>query len=305
MYSSIHMKPFSIRNRPQPDSLTYEIKPNVRARVIRTLEQWFRQAGTSFPGALHHAENKCLAQYGAMREPARPYCGWLPMEEQLIVEHFVACPVEEALDFVEWIFQASDTLPFGHTGVEAINEIFREEGVGYELTKYVSEFKALPGGGGHERISAFPQIVKKSNDLLHQSTVLPALKILAHPAFAVANAEMLQAHKLFREGKFTESITACGQTLESVLKIICNKKKWPYQPNYDPLGRLVKVTSDKQLFFDFYEGVLTSCGTIRNRIGAHGKATTSYPPAATPHAEHMIGLSSANIVFLARMAGMA
>lgn len=37
----------------------------------------------------------------------------------------------------------------------------------------------------------FPEAIQKSNELVHSTTVVPTLQLLAQPAFKTANREML------------------------------------------------------------------------------------------------------------------
>jgi hypothetical protein len=291
--------PHSIRHRPQPETLSYEISAQARNRILCGLKIVSDEAHyNSFETVLEYIRGRCHLQYGGICWQPTPFAVSPPSSQQM-VHHFQTCSVGWALDFIEWFFESNNYL-LDDLGVQGVNKIFREEGIGYEL----SPFAYIEGGNGKE-ITAYPQITTKTNDVLHQQTVVPALKVLTDLRFIVANGEMLEALKLYREGKFSKAISACGETLESVFKIICAEKKWQYKPDADTLGVLVKTTKQQQLFFDFYETLFIATGTIRNRVGAHGKATTSYPPVEVAHAEHMIGITCANIVFLAKLAGLA
>jgi hypothetical protein len=52
-----------------------------------------------------------------------------------ITEHFLCCEDELALDFIEFCFQVSP-YPLRESSVEAVNQIFRQEHIGYELTPF-------------------------------------------------------------------------------------------------------------------------------------------------------------------------
>jgi HEPN domain-containing protein len=291
-------KPFSKRDKPQPHKLTEEISEIVRLRVFRTLEA---QTGGAFRFALPMVGQRCETEYGHLQRSTDYPPGTV---EDRVLEHFRVCDSDQALDFLEFLFQSQ---PFfgNQQAVDAINEIFREVGIGYEFTRFAISDTTMPNGGRRVELLQTPQAIRISNTLVHQTTTAPALQLLANPLCKRANDEMLQAHQLFRDGYFDKAIASAGQALESVLKIICEQKRWPLRPTQDTLGNLLATVKDQGLILDFYKDVLSGSGKVRNNIGAHGTATTPYLPATEAQAEHMIGMTAAHIVFLARLAALA
>jgi hypothetical protein len=244
---------------------------------------------------------RCQTEYGHLQRSTEAR---YQNVEQAALEHFQVCDSGQALDFLEFLFE---TEPFigNKRAVDAVNEILREEGVGYEFSPYVLNSSSLPNGGTRVEVVQTPQTIKVTNTLAHQLTAEPALQLLSSTLCKRANNEMLQAHELFRHGYFDKAIGTAGQALESVLKIICEKKGWAYRPTKDTLNSLLNIVKINGLISDFYVNVLQGSGTIRNNLGAHGTATTPYPPATEAQAAHMIGVTAANIVFLARLAGLS
>jgi len=290
-------KPFSKRDKAAPDTLSYNIPPHVRSRIF----QLFRRFG-ELPDRLdvHYmfedAAKRALMEYGRLHQP--PSGLKLSMEG---IKHFEVCSNEQALDLLEWCFQ-SEGFRAGQQCVEGINEIFRDEGIGYEFSPYIVHSTPLPNGGVSCQVQ-FPEVVKKSNELIHGTTIVPTLDLLSKgKTFETANREILEAHQHFRQGQFTAAINSAAQALETVLKTICEKKRWPYQKDKDTLGRLLQTVQQKGLISDLYAtAIQRTSGDVRNRLGAHGKGPE--PIFATvEQAEHMIQVTSAHILLLVRTA---
>jgi hypothetical protein len=182
------------------------------------------------------------------------------------VEHFYQCKTERVLDFLEFLFRHPRMEPLQFL-VDAVNNIFRDEGIGFELTQAVRENPE----NNYSRIITYPIAISKDTEYLHSEVVRPCLACLATPGFVTANEEMLKAHEAYRHGKFDDVITHAGAAFESVLKSICDKKKWVHGPNMT-CQPLLKVCRENGLFDDFYESVLGGVCTIRNKLSsAHGK----------------------------------
>jgi hypothetical protein len=219
--------------------------------------------------------------------------------------HFVDCGVDWALDFLEYFFQVPPG-QHGIKGVGIVNEIFREEGIGYELTPYREELVDDGSGTGRRNYQqTFPQIIRKSEEYLHDQIVKPALVALGGPDFDVANKEMLKAHQSLRDGDYPAVLTNAGSAMESTLKTICSKKKWQYKPEKDTLHALIMVCQKNDLFPSFYGDVFTTTGSIRNKSSSsHGRATAPPHTVTQDHANHMIQIVSAHINLLIKLANL-
>ncbi len=152
-------------------------------------------------------------------------------------EHFMRCDTDQALDFIELIFHTGSypvaILPL----IDVVNDIFQDEGIGYELTKFhVPEPPPEPDGQirrpfiihGMPEGTIYPQIIRKDTEYLHAEVVRPCLEALGTPGFDVALKEMLKAHEALRRSDFAGSITDAEDAFESVMKTICQKKGWRY-----------------------------------------------------------------------------
>ena len=239
---------------------------------------------------LQDVARQCYLAYGGIRR--NPFGVYTNDQQKQILDHFLYCPDEEAIDFIEWCFQSQAYQSY-QEGVDIINGVLRQEGIGYEFSPFVVSNNS----------AQFPEATKKTNELIHSQVVMPTLQLLSDPRFKVANDEMLKAHAHYRNGDFAAVINSCGQCFESILKTICTKKKWTFDAEKDALAALVEICSAKGLFPAFYAEIFKNSGTIRNKLGSHGGGPN--PPhgvATAEQAEHMLHLTSAHILFLARIA---
>jgi hypothetical protein len=117
-----------------------------------------------------------------------------------------------ALDFIEVCFQSRSGCG-RENGVNAINSVFQEEAIGYELTAWTEIetnepaklFGRLTGGKSY-RIE-YPRIIKKDEQYTHAEIVQRCLVALANPKLVTANSEMLAALKEYREGNYADALT--------------------------------------------------------------------------------------------------
>lgn len=179
--------------------------------------------------------------------------------------------VAKHLDAVELTFRVIDThiRSFNYRGIrdadkiaddaiEELNERFKEHGVGYEWTD--------------------GEIVRVDSQLIHAEVVKPALTLLRHKRYAGAQEEFLKAHEHYRHGNHKEAMGECLKSLESVLKVICAKRKWTHDPNATVSG-LIAVVFEKGLIPAFWQQQFTSLRstlesgvpTGRNKLAQHGQ----------------------------------
>jgi SAM-dependent methyltransferase len=282
--------PFSKRNKPPPEVLRYDLPVNVRNRIAAVFSVACEDSPSRIALLLRDAAEQCRLQYGYLVPSTIPLVVANPDPADLAKYHFANCDDELAIDFIEFCL-ASEHYYGAQAGVDFINRVLREEGIGYQFSPY--------GPNEHGRDESLA--VKTSNQLVHQDVVLPTLQLLTEPKFKDANREMLAAHQHVRHGEFGAAINASGQAFESALKVICAAKGWPFDPKR-PLAGLVDVCRANNLFPAFYVEAFKSSGTIRNNLGSHGMATTGNAPPNAALAEHLIHLNSAHILLLTKLA---
>lgn len=169
--------------------------------------------------------------------------------------------------------------------INELNERFKEHGVGYQFID--------------------DEIIRVDSEFIHSEVIKPALKLLNQKQYAGAQEEFLKAHEHYRKGNNKESLNECLKSFESMMKAICDKRKWSYQPNATSKA-LIKICLDKELIpsfwqqqFDSMRSLLeSSIPTGRNRLSGHGQGSE---PVDIPEyiVAYMLHMTAASIVFLA------
>jgi hypothetical protein len=308
-------KIFSKRNKPPADTFSYEFTERVRSRIINTLGQMNAVSHTRFGHTrgnmielMADVAERCLCEYGSLYEEKKS--GFRVVSGNANVrlarageEHFSLAPVEHAIDFVEMLFHSSH-YRLAQDGVEAVNLILKEEGVGFEFSPYQTRQVRTPIGRVYLEVT-YPEAIKKTNEMTHVNVIMPTLTLLSGPTWKVANEEMHDAHKANREGRLEDAITACGRAFESVLKTICAEKKWPFDPDKDTASALIEICRVNKLFEPFYASILVTNATIRNKFGGHGKGPQPLYKNEDAYVQHMLQQTSSHILLLAKLAGMS
>ena len=290
-----------------PGPYIYVLPREIRSRILHTIKRLRMAHG--FNSLIDQVGELLLARLGRFRSP---YYEAARSSDDPVIEHFFSCTDEEALDFVVACFQTRViSLDFDGSCklVEAINKVFEEEGLGYELTQPstvdTGEKVLVPGFPvpANRQRTEFPKVIRKDERTLHETAVRPAMESLRDSRFATANGELLDAFQKVRDGSYADAITSCGAAFESVLKTICNARGWAYDPNKDTCAKLISICRDEGLFYPLYAPILEGVGTVRNKLGdAHGKGPKPLHVAESEHADHMIAVTCAHIEFLIQCA---
>jgi hypothetical protein len=173
--------------------------------------------------------------------------------------------VEHVLDAIELVMRASESLdrppeaPTVKAVVHELNARFAEHGLGYQYE-------------GRE-------IIRTDSKLLHQEAVRPALALLNEKNFAGAQQEFLTAFEHHRHGREKDALTWALKALESTLKVICGKRKWPDGGQAKDLldtvfGRGLIEPIWQSEFAGLRSVLESGVPTARNRRGAHGQGAT-------------------------------
>ncbi len=126
-------KLFSQRNTLPPDKLHYDIPENVRSRILSVFKDHASEQHGGFATLIDDVGQVLFKRYGYL---CRSSYDAARRSDHQVIEHFYCCDEPKALDFVEACFQQR-TYNGKNSGVNEINEIFRETGIGYELTPFV------------------------------------------------------------------------------------------------------------------------------------------------------------------------
>jgi len=180
---------------------------------------------------------------------------------------------ERCLDAIELSFRVIHTLSrkweylnrnnaseLADGAIAELNIRFREHGVGFQFEN--------------------GDIIRVDSELLHNEAVKPALMLLRGSEYAGAQAEFFTAYEHYRHGRAKEALTECLKALESVMKAICTKRAWAYDPNATAKG-LVEAVFNKGLVPTFLTQHFSALRatleagvpTVRNRLGGHGQGT--------------------------------
>jgi HEPN domain-containing protein len=125
------------------------------------------------------------------------------------------------------------------------------------------------------------QIIRVDSEYLHDEVVKPALKLLNGPGFQGAQEEFLRAHRHYRAGEYPQSITEAAKSFESVLKAVCDQKKWRYEKGARA-SDLLKRIRQEGLWPEFldasFDQLLATLNSglpkVRNEQGAHGQGAS-------------------------------
>jgi hypothetical protein len=304
------MRLFSRTKKPKPDTYQYTFPEQARNRILLAFKHLAKDdyaPNGSFDSLLEDLGDKLAREYGGLVQSTRAADRVSPNR---VIEHFFRCSDPQVIDFIltafrSWHYQANQR------GVDEINRILREEGIGYEFTGYVTRYvekldDSRLGGGRTRNVIEhdYPEVIEKHEEYTHGAIVKPCLAVLAAPMFKVANAEMLKAHEHMRKGSFDDALTCCGAAYESVMKTICDAKGWTYSPK-ETCAKLVTNLQSHGLIPDFYHELFKSPGIIRNTLSsAHGRGPTRAHAADGPRVHHMIQVTSANILLMVNLADL-
>ncbi len=231
-------------------------------------------------------------------------------EPREAVNYIMSCSTAEFLDFLEDIFNNE---PFRHvnTGdkniVNELNTILLQDRLPYALTHFVIEEVKIESGTvkGHTgmEVRSYPKVILKESEILQQDAIAPTLELLTQPHFRSANAEFLAAIEDYRKGDIGDCLVKCASSFESVLKVICERKKWPYKQT-DTASALIRMVVTKTSLDNYFEQLLIGIATMRNRMStAHGAGVTVKQPP--PHmAQYALNMTASAIVMLAQETGV-
>ena len=170
--------------------------------------------------------------------------------------------------------------------ISELNERFREHGVGYQFEN--------------------DELMRVDSQLLHADVVKRALALLRESGYRGAEAEFLAAHEHYRHGRSKDALTECLKSLESVMKIICAKRKWKHDPRATAkplLDLLFGQRIDRRLLETAFLSILSVQSTAtawslaadadsgsaerfrRNYAGKHGQGFTRHSWNASDFSE--------------------
>jgi hypothetical protein len=176
------------------------------------------------------------------------------------------------------------------------------------VTGFVKETgRELWRGREHDVIRTLerPKVIMRESEALHSQAIQPVLQLLQRPEYKGANSEYLAALEDYRKNDFGDCLTKCGSAFESVLKIICHRKSWPYDPNKDTANALIKIFLANMKLDAFYEQMLMTTAVLRNRLSASRGAGPHSKSVPRHVALYALNVTASSILFMAQEAGEA
>ena len=273
-------------NTPVRGSLSQEFRTRISYLIQRTYNT------TEFWQEIY---DKLVYLLGRGLESAGTSGTITSQQRDAILSYLDKCRDDQFLDFIELVMQAKSVWESHYFQpdidprelVNAVNEFFKADAIPYYLTDYASI-------GGTVRD---PQVIRRDNEVLHQQAIGPVVTLLGNSGFASADEEFRNALQYFRKGDNRNCVLECGNSVESVMKVICQTKGWTYkeEDTFKTLLDRIFLCSSLDVFFKQSIMVIASA---RNRFSkAHGAGTVdkSIPDHV---ANYVIGTTATSILFL-------
>lgn len=110
---------------------------------------------------------------------------------------------------------------FLNENIKKLNNIFLEHNLGYKL---------LQSG----------QIIPFESEYTHEELAKPAFLLLTDTKYKNAEDEFKDAWNHYKKGDYSDCIIDCGKAMESLIKMICKEKKYPYNES-DNLNKVIQI----------------------------------------------------------------
>ena len=293
---------------------THEIPPTTRTRVLIWVNELYRgaradsgilSAGDYSVEFWQEIARRVLYRTGDTR--VAQTSSWQSGPQGVMQQYVFDCPGEQFLDFLEDIFSVNVFWRVGGVGshdetiIDELNALLALDKLPYSVTNFVRE-TIRSDNSYSTRTLTFPKVILKESDVLHANATMPALELLQRPHFRSANSEYIAALEDYRKADYSDCLTECGSAFESVLKVICDRKGWPYKQT-DTAKALISTVISNTNLDSYFESVLTIIATLRNRMSsAHGAGTAVKEPAAHL-AQYALNATASAIILVARETG--
>ncbi|MEZ8735367.1 MULTISPECIES: STM4504/CBY_0614 family protein [unclassified Vibrio] len=295
---------YSTRNKPKhPEVYQYEMaSQKLRTQLTQIV---FAAIGTNVSGGSYYATSSCPSEgvYAQIYEIlCKEYGEYRLMGfergcDQWLRNMFDNAPLEQFLDTLELSCKFIDFVVrknfYRHShddsatqkpddALKEINERMKRDGFGFEYSDGI--------------------LIKVDEQFIHAEAVKPALYILQN--YEAPRQEFLEAHEHYRHSNFKECLMSCGRAFEGMMKIICDKEGWEYNPKKAGASNLIALCKDKGLFETHTQEHLNGLAKtlesgvppIRNEKAGHAKPE---PIKVSEHiTKYTLHLTAVNLVFL-------
>ncbi len=208
----------------------------------------------------------------------------------------------DLLDFIDFVFHLFDTVlrdAYRYNPCVKISKVV--DGAIAELNYRFRQNKL-----GYEFVNG--EIIRIDNELIHSEYIKPVLRLLHTPGFEGAEQEFMKAFEALRQQNTKSAIIEAEKAFESVLKAICSKNGYPFDPERDTAKKLISILKDNSYFPTYMEDHLSTIAkalengapTMRNRTSGHGQGEdVVFVP--DNYVDYVIGLVAVNILFLSSL----
>jgi hypothetical protein len=223
--------------------------------------------------------------------------------EERVLNWLQTCEDHQFLDAIECVLQGGEERSI--SGLEQLvpelNEFLMADGLPYAVTDYVWEESTEDGPYGRRfsQLTQLPLVIRADSQVASASAVFPALNLLSDGRFTSANKEFHRALEDFRKGDLEDALGKCGSTFESVLKIICERRGWPYKQT-DTAATLLKGVIANSGLEAWLEQPLMLVATIRNRLSSSHGAGVELRLVTEEKVEYAINATASAILLLVR-----
>lgn len=296
---------FDVHSRRDPDLQDdYNITHQLRIRTLilyrdATADQREFHGGNIFWRQMHRSLEYLLARSNLSRERTSD-------AEADVWKFLHICSTSEFFDFLELSFKLDVSRKvFDNDFVAAINEVFQVDGSPFRLTRIIEVDEEVKvgrryGGTRHiRRVASTPKVIRVDDEVTYQEALKPALSALGAAHFGTANSEFLNAIEDYRKSDYSDCLTKCCSALESVLKVICDRSRWPYSTT-DTAGPLLDTVIENSDLDSFFVQPLMLIATIRNRLSSSHGAGTETRTVDQHIAQFAVTSTAAAIVLLVR-----
>ena len=280
---------FSRRTAPGTIDALEDLSPEARFRIVHLVQtpsaQTYYGSETALWPRVHHALQQLYGRRILSNDLQRSSSRSVTLSEDLF-EFISECRTEHFFDFIEVLFQTN--APWEELGeltdlTEAMSMAFSFDGSAYRVSAptYREEVRRSglsSGPPSPPEILKYPSVIRVEEDVVFEEAVKPALEILSQPHFQVADGEFRDALRSYRNGRYADCLTHCGSSLESVLKVICSQKGFPYDER-DTASTLIETVVPALKMEGFFTQPWTLLATLRNRLSSsHGGGTQPRAP---------------------------
>ena len=259
-----------------------ELPKKLRIQLSRLLVSYF----DSFDSP-HNVVTILCDEHGVDKIDNHQY-GTLDADGQIIScirDHYDVPLVLDTIELVmRFICETRDVFPYRH---------------GYPLSRLVDElnFRFRENGVGYVYNLEADRLIRLDSTLLHVSAVVPALSVLADNRLTGPNAEFVAAFDEYKNGHYGDCIVNSCKAFESVLKIICDERRWVYRKEKDTCSSLVITVVQNSGLDTSLSEPLKLIGMLRNKYGAHGSG--SEPREVPEHlARYCLNMTASSILYI-------